>query len=193
MRHARSAVPGRRRRAVLVAATVLAACGGPAGSPAGSRAGPAPGQHQLSVALDPGERSLAGPVVRTGTVVFQPIGISDDLPAVVGTHAELDPTGVFLRLRLAVRNTGQDAVTIDPARQLLFTAGGTAIATDYQAMLVRRTYQPIALPPNDLMTLELWWDLPLGTRVRAFRLVAAGLPSVLLALGHPVPAGATGG
>ena len=150
--------------------------------------------RMLAIPVFRGEQRLDGPTARSGNLAFDPIAVDCAIAGVIGTHAETFPRGIYCRFRVAISNVGQTYETFDPAGQRMLTTSGDAFLTDRHAMLARRQADRFSVPPRDLLTLELWWDVPRGTVVTGFELSAedqsvAGripLPHPLVAT-SPVP------
>ena len=187
--------PGAWRWSVGVLAVVALAVGLPVALTSGSGHGSPPvAVKTLALPLFRGEQRLEGPTAGSGSLVFDPIAVDCAIPAVVGTHAETFPRGIYCRFRVAISNVGQTYETFDPGQQRLLTPSAEVFLTDRHAMLVRRQADLFSVPARDLLTLELWYDVPRGTVVTGFELTAADqavegrilLPRPLVAT-SPVP------
>src|SRR5205807_9621187 len=99
---------------------------------------PPVGVKALALPLLRGERRLEGRTARSGSLVFAPIAVDCAIPAVVGTHAETFPRGIYCRFRVAISNVGQTYGTLDAGQQRLLTPSAGVFLTDRHAMLVRR-------------------------------------------------------
>jgi hypothetical protein len=123
-----------------------------------------------------GETPLSGKTVRSGDLAFTPIGLRAGIPELVGSHADVRPRGQYVRIRLIAENGGRTTQTFDSGKQLLITTDGGAHRPDRDAMLVKRQPGSIDVGAAVRIELDLWYDIPLGEKTRALRLV--GTPSV---------------
>jgi hypothetical protein len=126
----------------------------------------------------PFETPLAGATAGTGPVSVAVIGLRPHAPYLVGTHAEFDPKGEFCRLRVAVQNDAPTFQTITLADMLLVTADGTAHRPDLQAMLIKRQPDEITLGAQGRVEFDLWYDVPVGSKLRALRARQPGLEAL---------------
>jgi len=132
--------------AVVVAGLACGACSGGAGDPA-VPAGPTP------------------TTVRDGHLLLTPLDFACGITAVAGTHSEGPPEGSFCRATLRVRNPDPEFHTYVADRQRLT---GVAAPRDRPAsfpMAVRRQQPAVEIGGHDLIEVEVWWDVPVGSRV----------------------------
>jgi hypothetical protein len=167
--------------AILVIMTAAApACSGgasPPKSPAMSSSASATPTYRLPPRpVRDGEAPLSGRTVRSGDLAFIPIGLRAGMPELVGSHADVRPRGQFVRIRLITENRGRTTQTFDSRKQLLVTEDGATHPTNREAMLVKRQPESIDVGSAVRIELDLWYDIPRDSRVRALRLV--GTPSV---------------
>ncbi|MBC6461528.1 DUF4352 domain-containing protein [Actinomadura sp. HBU206391] len=167
--------------AILVITTAAAAaCSGDASPPQGSTtpsaASATPTYRLPSRPVRDGETPLSGGTVRSGDLAFTPIGLRAGMPELVGSHADVRPKGQFVRIRLVTENRGRTTQTFDSRKQLLVTTDGATHQPDLDAMLVKRQPDSIDVGSAVRIELDLWYDIPRESRVRALRLV--GTPSV---------------
>jgi hypothetical protein len=152
------------RRIFVLAALVpfLTACGG--GGAPNSRPAYSLPPRQVRI----GETPLNGQTVHDGSLAFTPIGYQH-LAYFIGSHEEMDPQGVFVRIRIVVENTDRISHTFDYARQLLVTSAGRTYAPDYQAQDVARQPEQVQIGRGDRFEFDVYWDIPVNTKVRAVR------------------------
>jgi hypothetical protein len=136
---------------LLVGALVLVGCAAPA---PGAPTYPLPARP-----VRPHEQPLDLPPTLAGRTEFTPIGLTW-LDRIVGSHAEWEPKGRFLRIRLVVVNTDHSGVGFDTARQQLLTADGVVHDVDPQAMLIERQPGQFDLGSNVRIEFDLLYDLP---------------------------------
>jgi hypothetical protein len=119
----------------------------------------------------PGETPLPPVPYTDGDTRFELVGLTTGLRSVLGSHAEWPAKGQFVRIRLAVTNTGRNSVQLAASRQLLITADGAEHTPDTQAMLIRRQPEQVPVGSGDRVEFDLIYDIPVdGTPVtlRAF-------------------------
>jgi hypothetical protein len=142
---------------VALLLATLVGCAGPAGQPAPPSTRPT---YQLPPrTVRPSETPLALPPATQGLTQFTLIGLTS-LDAIEGSHAEMNPKGRYVRIRLVVVNTDRSSVIIDTARQQLITADGVAHDPDTQAMLIRRQPDRFDLGSFDRLEFDLFYDVP---------------------------------
>ncbi|MFC9897451.1 hypothetical protein ACFVMC_27490 [Nocardia sp. NPDC127579] len=79
---------------------------------------------------------------------------------VFGTHAELLPKGQFVRIRIALTNTGHQVHdTRAEDYRLIDTAAG-AHRSSIDAMRVKRQLTALQLGAGNRLELDLWYDIP---------------------------------
>lgn len=116
----------------------------------------------------PSETPLALPPQMQGDTQFTLIGLTT-LDAIEGSHAEWQPKGHYVRIRLVVVNTGRTGVLFDTNRQQLVTADTAAHDPDPQAMLIKRQPGQFDLGANVRMEFDLYYDVPRDARPTALR------------------------
>jgi hypothetical protein len=157
---------------LLAAIAGLAACTGSSPAP-GPTAAPTP-----TYLIAPRTARLSETPVATASAVATPLtftvmGVRAHLPAMVGTHIEFDPPAgdEYVRIRIAVENGDSTFHDVLPAGQLLLLErGGTAAPYD-QAMGVARQPDTISLGARDRIEFDLWYALPVGTKLNGLRVV----------------------
>lgn len=134
----------------------------------------------------PDEVALHGRRGRSSDMEFTVIGFRTGMPELVGSHADARPKGRFTRIRVIAENRGRDTQYFTTNKQLLVTTDGLTHKPSPDAMIIKR--QPAEeLPIGSAIRVELdvWWDIPATSKVRAVRLV--GSPAVG-AISDPAPA-----
>jgi hypothetical protein len=124
----------------------------------------------------PFETPVAGASAVSDPVTVAVIGVRPHAAYLVGTHADFQPRGEFVRLRVAVQNDARTFLSLTLADMLLVTTDGTAHRPDLQAMVIKRQPETIDLGSQGRIEFDLWYDVPVGSTLRLLRL--AGLDPV---------------
>ncbi|WP_019630660.1 DUF4352 domain-containing protein [Actinomadura atramentaria] len=159
----------RRRAAGLLLAL---ACAPAACSARAERPDPPAAYDVPARTARPGETAVRGATADSGELSFRVIGLTTGLTELAGSHAEMAPRGRFARVRIVVANTGRTGQTFDARDQRLVTADGTVHGRDQEADLVKR--QPdgeLEIGAGVRVELDLWYDIPVGARPAALRVV----------------------
>jgi hypothetical protein len=117
----------------------------------------------------PDETALRLPTANNGDTVFTLIGLTTGIPTIVGSHAEWQAKGQYVRVRLVVTSAGRTSVLFDTRRQLLVDAKGATIAPDDQAMLIKRQPDKFDLGANVRVEFDLYYDIPKDAKPAALR------------------------
>jgi uncharacterized protein DUF4352 len=149
-----------------LAAVLVAGCAG-AAAPAPA-APPTPHYALPQRPVRPHETALALPPRNDGDTQFTLIGLTT-LDSILGSHAEMEPKGRYVRIRLVVVNTGRSGADFDTKRQQLVTADGVAHDVDIQAMLIKRQPGDFDLGANVRVEFDLYYDVPRDARPVALR------------------------
>jgi hypothetical protein len=149
----------------IMAGALLAGC---AAAPPAPAAPSTPTYALPPRPVRPSETPLALPPQTQGDTQFTLIGLTW-LDAILGSHAEWQPKGRYLRIRLVVVNTGRSGAAFDTGRQQLVTADGVAHDVDPQAMLIKRQPGQFDLGANVRVEFDLYYDLPRDARPTALR------------------------
>jgi hypothetical protein len=152
--------------ACLLAAVVamLAACA------------PAPPAGPVTYDLPPrpvrsDETPLHVPPTMSGDTQFELMGLTAGMTTVIGSHADWPAKGQFVRLRVAVTNTGRTTALFDTRHQVLLASDGSANHPSEDAMLIKRQPAEIDLGSSVRLEFDLWFDIPKdahATTLRAF-------------------------
>lgn len=174
-----------RTAAITGALALLTACTGTSGTPRPAPTYPLPARRV---------RALETPVraaPRTdGRVTFAVIGVRSRITYVVGSHGDQkSDLGQFVRVRLAVTNGYPTFHTLDLHKERLLTADGRAYGIDENATRIKRQPDTLDVGSGDRVELDLWFDVPGGTRARAVRLY--GEPTDDLGVALPTGPGVT--
>ncbi len=154
----------RRLVAVAVTAVVLAAAG--CGGEAPIEVGPettttsAPTYPVPEQTVRPDEKPLRVPTTPDGDTAFTLIGLTTGLPSIIGSHAEFDAKGQFVRIRMSVINNGRSSVSFDARRHVLIDDRGAEHTADSQAMTIKRQPETIDLGANVRLEYDVYYDLP---------------------------------
>lgn len=108
-------------------------------------------------------------VGKDGDTEFEIIGLTKDISALQGSHAEMYPKGRFLRLRVVVTNVGRASVLFNAERQLLVLADGSKHEPDGEATLVRRQPTEFDLGSGVRVEFDLYYDVPESAAPKALR------------------------
>jgi hypothetical protein len=149
----------------VLAGLLLAGCGA---TPAVPTAPVTPTYNLPPRPVRPREQPLSLPPQTQGDTQFTLIGLTR-LDSIMGSHAEWQPKGRYLRIRLVVVNTGRSGTAFDTTRQQLVTADGAAHDVDPQAMLIKRQPGQFDLGANVRVEFDLYYDIPRDARPIALR------------------------
>jgi hypothetical protein len=156
--------------AAVVAVLVVAGCGG---SPV--EAGPAPVASPAETypvppeTVRPDEKVLRIPTTADGDTAFTLVGLTTEVPTLIGSHAEFHAKGQFVRIRMSVINNGRSSVSFDARRHVLIDDRKAEHAVDAQAMNVKRQPETIDLGANVRLEYDVYYDLPLDAKPLALR------------------------
>jgi hypothetical protein len=158
-----------RPLAYLLAAVVmaLAACA------------PSPPQGPATYDLPPrpvrtDEIPLHVPPTMSGDTQFELMGLTSGMPTVIGSHADWPAKGQFVRLRVAVTNTGRTTALFDSRHQLLVASDGSARHPDEDAMLIKRQPAEVDLGSTVRLEFDLWFDIPKDAHATVLRAFGGG-------------------
>ena len=156
---------------VLVAALLAAGAAGCSSEPSGAAPAPAASPTYLEAprTARPFETPLATASATAQNVSVTVLGLRVRLTSLIGTHAEWLPKGEYERLRVALDNGSSTYREFPTERLLLVTGDGTAVKPDYDAMNIARQPKVATVPAQGRLEMDLWYDVPKGTTVRALR------------------------
>jgi hypothetical protein len=165
------------RRATATVATLAAvALAGAAGCTSDSGAAAAPSAtasptYQLAPrTARPFETPLPTASATGQQVTVSVIGLRTHLVSIIGTHAEWLPKGEYERLRIALDNGMSTFRAFDTRKMLLVDANGKTYQPNYDAMEIARQPAVATVPAEGRLEMDLWFDLPEKSVVRALRL-----------------------
>ncbi|GAA3462144.1 DUF4352 domain-containing protein [Saccharothrix longispora] len=157
--------------AVAVAASVLVGgcTGGPVqtgSTPTASSAETYPVPVQT---VRPDERALHVPTTSDGDTAFTLLGLTTGIDAIIGSHAEFEAKGRFVRVRMSVVNNGRSSVSFAARRHVLVDDRKGEHATDAQAMTIKRQPDVVDLGANVRLEYDVYYDLPEDVKPLALR------------------------
>ncbi|MEU4763167.1 DUF4352 domain-containing protein [Actinosynnema sp. NPDC023794] len=160
------------RRVVLVMAVVLAAAGcgdtpvvaGTETTATSAATYPVPVQT-----VRPDEKPLKIPTTADGDTAFTLVGLTTEMPTLIGSHAEFHAKGQFVRIRMSVINNGRSSVSFDARRHVLIDDREAEHPVDTQAMAVKRQPETIDLGANVRLEYDVYYDLPKDAKPLALR------------------------
>lgn len=168
------------RRATAALATLAAlALAGTAGCSSGSSDSAAPATPSPTYQLAPRtarpfETPLPTASATGPQVTVSVIGLRVHLVSIIGTHAEWLPRGEYERVRVALDNGMSTFRTFNTEKMLLVDANGTTYKPDYDAMNIARQPKIATVPAEGRLEMDLWFDLPPKSIVRALRVGEIG-------------------
>lgn len=117
----------------------------------------------------PDEIPLDGRTVQDGDTTFSLVGLSEHMPTLLGSHAEIQARGQFVRVRLVISNVGRSSVLFDTERQLLVLKDGSTAVPDLPTMMVKRQPHTFDLGAAVRLEFDLYWDVPKDAEPVALR------------------------
>jgi hypothetical protein len=168
----------RRPIAASLAVLILAAAGCTSGSGSGAAAAPAPAASPTYLPAPRTARPFETPLATASAggpqVTVTVVGLRTHLVSLIGTHAEWLPKGEYERLRIALDNGMSTFRTFSTDRMLLVDANGKTYKPDYDAMNIARQPRIATVPAQGRLEMDLWYDLPEKSLVRALRVEDLG-------------------
>lgn len=157
-----------------LAAVAVAAAAGCSADPE-TRAAPAgPTYQEAPRTARPLETPLASAGATGSQATVTVLGLRTDLPTLVGTHAEWPAKGEYCRLRVGLDNGSTTFREFGTERLLLVTGDGRTHQPDYDAMNIARQPKVATVPAQGRLEMDLWYDVPAGSTVRALRVQDLG-------------------
>jgi hypothetical protein len=142
-----------------------------AGAPAPSAS---PTYLQAPRTARPFETPLATATATGPQVTVSVVGLRTHLLSIIGTHAEWLPKGEYERVRIALDNGMSTFRSFSTDRLLLVDATGKTYKPDYDAMNIARQPKVAVVPAEGRLEMDLWFDLPVKSIVRALRVQDLG-------------------
>ncbi|MGF6880637.1 hypothetical protein ABIA39_000518 [Nocardia sp. GAS34] len=103
-----------------------------------------------------------------------PLVVQPGIGYVIGTHAEWDPKGQFVRIRVAITNSDATYHTTRTSDYRLLDAAGAEYPTSVDAMRIKRQPDAVEIGAGDRLEVELWYDIPTTTTARSLRDTVCG-------------------
>jgi hypothetical protein len=145
-----------------------------AGCSSGAAAPPAPAASPTYLPAPrtarPFETPLATASATGPQVTVAVVGFRTHMLSIIGTHAEWLPKGEYERVRVALDNGMSTYRSFATERMLLVDATGKTYQPDYDAMNIARQPRVATVPAQGRLEMDLWYDLPPHSLVRALRL-----------------------
>jgi hypothetical protein len=161
----------RRPIAASASLVVLILAGAGCTSGSGAAAAPAPSASptylQAPRTARPFETPLATATATGPQVSVSVVGLRTHLVSIIGTHAEWLPRGEYERVRIALDNGMSTFRSFSTERLLLVDADGKTYKPDYDAMNIARQPKVATVPAEGRLEMDLWFDLPVKSIVRA--------------------------
>ncbi|MBB5955944.1 hypothetical protein FHS29_002525 [Saccharothrix tamanrassetensis] len=120
-------------------------------------------------AVRPDEKVLHLPTTADGDTAFTLLGLTTGMPSLVGSHAEFEAKGQFVRVRLSVVNNGRSSVSFDARKHVLLDEKKTEYPVDTQAMTIKRQPEVLDLGANVRLEYDVYYDLPEDAKPLALR------------------------
>ncbi|QQQ80833.1 DUF4352 domain-containing protein [Saccharothrix sp. 6-C] len=153
-------------------AVVLAAagCGGtPVVAGTGTTTSPAATYPVPAQTVRPDEKPLKIPTTADGDTAFTLVGLTAEMPTLIGSHAEFHAKGQFVRIRMSVINNGRSSVSFAARRHVLIDDRDVEHTVDTQAMTIKRQPETIDLGANVRLEYDVYYDLPTDAKPLALR------------------------
>jgi hypothetical protein len=161
--------------AALAALALAAGCSsGSDGAAAAPSSSASPTYVQAPRTARPFETPLATASATAPQVSVDVVGLRVHLLSIIGTHAEWLPRGEYERVRVALDNGMATFRSFAVERMLLVDAKGTTYKPDYDAMNIARQPKIAVVPAQGRLEMDLWYDLPVKSVVRALRVQDLG-------------------
>jgi hypothetical protein len=117
----------------------------------------------------PDEKPLKIPTTADGDTAFTLVGLTTGMPTLIGSHAEFQAKGQFVRIRMSVINNGRSSVSFNARRHRLVDDHDTEYEVDTQAMTIKRQPETIDLGANVRLEYDVYYDLPKDAKPLALR------------------------
>lgn len=160
----------RRLVAVMAVVLVAAGCGdapvvaGPDTAVSSAATYPVPPQT-----VRPDEKPLKIPTTADGDTAFTLLGLTTEIPTLIGSHAEFQAKGQFVRIRMSVINNGRSSVSFAARRHVLIDDHEVEHEVDVQAMTIKRQPDTLDLGANVRLEYDVYYDLPKDAKPLALR------------------------
>jgi hypothetical protein len=145
------------RLAALVAVVLVASC---------SSGSSGPPHVTVEVPIAPDDVPQSGQV-RSGHQLFRPLAGRCGIIGITGSHAEFLPKRPLCHLRVRITADDATAHSVLLADEKLVLSDGTLVAVSPDAMHVKRQPTEVLLGATNASEVDLWWEPPIGAKVRA--------------------------
>ncbi|XVV01884.1 DUF4352 domain-containing protein [Actinosynnema sp. CA-248983] len=122
-----------------------------------------------NVPVRPDEKVLRVPTAGDGETSFTLLGLTAELPSLVGSHAEMPAKGRFVRIRMSVINNGRSSVQFNARKHVLIDDKKAEHAVDSQAMLIKRQPETLDLGANVRLEYDVYYDIPTDVKPLAIK------------------------
>ncbi|MEV0680639.1 DUF4352 domain-containing protein [Actinosynnema sp. NPDC050436] len=153
---------------LVVAALLVAGCSSAPASEAPPSSAP-PTYPVPPGTARPDEKVLHLPTASDGDTAFTLLGLTTGMDALIGSHAEFEAKGRFVRIRLSVVNNGRSSASFNARRHLLVDDEKVEHAVDVQAMTIKRQPDVVDLGANVRLEYDVYYDLPEDAKPLALR------------------------
>jgi hypothetical protein len=102
------------------------------------------------------------------------LAVQPGITYMIGTHAEWDPKGQLVRIRVAITNSDATYHTTRTSDYRLLDAAGAEYATSVDAMRIKRQPDEVEIGAADRLEVELWYDIPLAATAHSLRDTVCG-------------------
>lgn len=118
----------------------------------------------------PDEKALSGAATKDGDTSFALLGLTTGQDKLVGNHIEFAAkNGQFIRVRVAITNTGRSSIPFDAYHQLLALTDGNAVAPDDATMQTKRQPHLFDLGAGVRVEFDLYYDVASDAKPEALR------------------------
>lgn len=103
-----------------------------------------------------------------------PVAVQPGITYIIGTHAEWDPKGQLVRVRVAIVNSDATFHTTRTTDYRLLDAAGAEYPTSVDGMRIKRQPGEVEIGAGDRLEVELWYDIPTAAAPRSLRDAVCG-------------------
>jgi Domain of unknown function (DUF4352) len=100
--------------------------------------------------------------VRDGNLLFEVLEVQAPIGSIIGTHAEFNPQGQYVRVRVAVTNNDSVFHELDTDMQRLVDGAGREYEPSVDAMRIKRQPERVDIGSRNRLELDVWFDIPRG-------------------------------
>lgn len=102
------------------------------------------------------------------------MAVQPGITYMIGTHAEWDPKGQFVRVRVAIVNSDATFHTTRTTDYRLVDAAGAEYSTNVDGMRIKRQPGEAEIGAGDRLEVELWYDIPTAAVPHSLRDAVCG-------------------